>query len=229
MLPMRSATLLGALLLVPRPLRPPSDAPAPRGFTTESARAEREWEAKFQTIPDPDSLREYMRILSARPHHLGSPRDSANAAWLLGRFRSWGLDAGIETFQVLFPTPRERVVELVAPHRFSARLREPALPQDPTSSQQAEQLPTYNAYSPDGDVTAPLMFVNYGVPEDYVRLERLGVSVKGAIVIAKYGRSWRGIKPKVAAEHGAVGCLIYSDPEDDGYHAGDTYPAGPFR
>ena len=229
MLPMRSATLLGALLLVPRPLLPPPDAPAPRGFTTESARAEREWEAKFQTIPDPDSLREYMRILSARPHHLSSPRDSTNAAWLLGRFRSWGLDARIETFQVLFPTPLERVVELVAPHRFSARLREPALPQDPTSGQQAEQLPTYNAYSPDGDVTAPLVFVNYGVPEDYVRLERLGVSVKGAIVIAKYGRSWRGIKPKVAAEHGAVGCLIYSDPADDGYHAGDTYPRGPYR
>ena len=130
---------------------------------------------------------------------------------------------------MLFPTPRERVVELVAPQRFAAALREPPVKQDPTSGQQAEQLPTYNAYSPDGDVTAPLVFVNYGIPEDYDRLERLGVSVKGAIVIAKYGRSWRGIKPKLAAEHGAVGCLIYSDPEDDGYHAGDTYPAGPFR
>jgi N-acetylated-alpha-linked acidic dipeptidase len=170
-----------------------------------------------------------MRVLSARPHHLGSARDSANAAWLLERFRSWGLDAHIETFQVLFPTPRERVVELVGPTRFTARLREPALKEDPTSGQQAEQLPTYNAYSADGDVTAPLVFVNYGIPEDYDRLERLGVSVKGAIVIAKYGRSWRGIKPKLAAEHGAVGCLIYSDPGDDGYHAGDTYPAGPFR
>jgi N-acetylated-alpha-linked acidic dipeptidase len=231
MLPLRSAALVGAMLLVTRPLPPasPTDAPAPRGFTSESARVERQWEARFQAIPDPDSLREYMRLLSARPHHLGSPRDSANAAWILARFHSWGLDARIETFQVLFPTPLERVVELVAPHRFSARLREPALPQDPTSRQQAEQLPTYNAYSPDGDVTAPLVFVNYGVPEDYVRLERLGVSVKGAIVIAKYGRSWRGIKPKVAAEHGAVGCLIYSDPADDGYHAGDTYPTGPYR
>ena len=146
-----------------------------------------------------------------------------------GPVRGWGLDAEIETFHVLFPTPRERVVELVAPKRFTARLREPAVKQDPTSGQQAEQLPTYNAFSPDGDVTAPLVFVNYGVPEDYERLERLGVSVKGAIVIAKYGRSWRGIKPKVAAEHGAVGCLIYSDPADDGYHKGDTYPEGPFR
>ncbi|HKT60912.1 MAG TPA: transferrin receptor-like dimerization domain-containing protein [Gemmatimonadales bacterium] len=223
-----SARPLLVVALMLAPLGRSDDAPI-RGFTAASARAEREWERKFATVPNPDSLREYMRYLSARPHHLSSPRDSANAAWLLGRLRGWGLDAHIETFTVLFPTPRERVVELVAPARFKARLQEPAVKQDPTSSQQSEQLPTYNAYSPDGDVTAPLVFVNYGLPEDYVRLERLGVSVKGAIVIAKYGRSWRGIKPKVAAEHGAVGCLIYSDPEDDGYHAGDVYPQGPFR
>jgi N-acetylated-alpha-linked acidic dipeptidase len=170
-----------------------------------------------------------MRELTARPHHLGSARDSANAVWLRDRLRGWGLSAEIETFHVLFPTPRERVVALVAPRRFTAGLREPPVAADPSSSQSAEQLPTYNAYSPDGDVTAPLVFVNYGLPEDYDRLARLGVSVKGAIVIAKYGRSWRGIKPKVAAEHGAVGCLIYSDPDDAGYHAGDTYPEGPFR
>ena len=227
MLPLRSALVLAALVLAPRSL-PPSDAPI-RGFLPASVRAQRDWETKFQALPDPDSLREYMRVLSARPHHLGSAGDSVNAAWLLQRLTSWGLDARIETFHVLFPTPRERVVALVAPRRFTAALREPPLKADPTSAQQAEQLPTYNAYSPDGDVTAPLVFVNYGIPEDYARLERLGVSVKGAIVIAKYGRSWRGIKPKLAAEHGAVGCLIYSDPGDDGYHAGDTYPEGPFR
>ncbi len=223
----RSAIVLSALLLAPRIL-PPADGPI-RGFTPAASRVQREWEAKFQAIPDPDSLREDMRVLSARPHHLGSVRDSANAAWLLARFRSWGLDAHIETFHVLFPTPRERVVALVGPTRFTARLQEPELKEDPTSGQRAEQLPTYNAYSADGDVTAPLVYVNYGIPEDYDRLERLGVSVKGAIVIARYGRSWRGIKPKLAAEHGAVGCLIYSDPDDDGYHGGDTYPAGPYR
>jgi N-acetylated-alpha-linked acidic dipeptidase len=200
-----------------------------RGFSDEAARVERQWEAKFQAIPQPDSMREAMRILSAQPHHLGSARDSVNAAWILDRFKSWGLDAHIETFQVLFPTPKERVVELVAPQRFRAALREPPVKEEPSTSQQAEQLPTYNAYSVDGDVTAPLVFVNYGTPEDYDRLDRLGISVKGAIVIAKYGRSWRGIKPKVAAEHGAVGCLIYSDPAGDGYHAGDVYPKGPFR
>ncbi len=225
--PIRSAALLGALLLLPAHA-PPDTAPM-RGFTPASARVERGWEAKFQAIPSPDSLREFMRILSARPHHLGSARDSVNAAWILARFRAWGLDARIEVFEVLFPTPRERRVELLGPTRFVARLREPAVKQDPTSAQQSEQLPTYNAYSPDGDVTAPLVFVNYGLQSDYAQLERLGVSVKGAIVIAKYGRSWRGIKPKLAAEHGAVGCLIYSDPADDGYNVGDPYPAGPFR
>ncbi len=207
--------------------------PAPgddlRGFTAESAKAEREWETKFRAIPSPDSLRSYMRLLSARPHHVGSPYDKANAEWILAKFKSFGLDAQIETFDVLFPTPKERVVELVAPTRFVARLQEPAVAGDPTSSQQAEQLPTYNAYSVDGDVTAPLVYVNYGVPADYERLERLGISVKGAIVIARYFGSWRGIKPKVAAEHGAIGCIIYSDPRDDGYVRGDVYPQGPWR
>jgi N-acetylated-alpha-linked acidic dipeptidase len=206
-----------------------ADEPPIRGFSPQSAPAERQLETKFRAVPEPDSMREAMRFLSARPHHLGSARDSVNADWLLQRFRSWGWDAHIETFRVLFPTPVERVVELVAPNRFRATLREPAIRSDPSTNQQSEQLPTYNAYSIDGDVTAPLVFVNYGIPEDYERLKRMGISVKGAIVIAKYGRSWRGIKPKVAAEHGAVGCLIYSDPSDDGYHAGDVYPEGPFR
>ena len=215
---------LGALLgLAPSPI---GDL---RGFTAESAKAEREWETKFRAIPSPDSLREYMRRLSARPHHVGSPYDRDNAQWIQAKFKSFGLDAQIETFDVLFPTPKERVVELVAPTKFVARLQEPPVPGDPTSSQQAEQLPTYNAYSIDGDVTAPLVYVNFGVPADYERLERLGVSVKGAIVIARYFGSWRGIKPKVAAEHGAIGCLIYSDPKEDGYTHGDVYPQGPWR
>ena len=121
------------------------------------------------------------------------------------------------------------MVELLEPVKFTAKLQEPTVPGDPTSNQHAEQLPTYNAYSADGDVTAPLVYVNYGVPADYEQLERLGISVKGAIVIARYGQSWRGIKPKVAAEHGAMGCLIYSDPRDDGYYEGDVFPEGPFR
>ena len=199
------------------------------GYSDAAARAERDWEVKFRAIPDPANLRSYMRRLSAHPHHVGSPYDAENADWLLSRLKEWGFDAHIETFDVLFPTPKERSLELVEPTHFTAKLAEPTVAADPTSAQHAEQLPTYNAYSIDGDVTAPLVYVNFGVPDDYEMLERLGISVKGAIVIARYGGSWRGIKPKVAAEHGAVGCLIYSDPHEDGYFAGEVFPEGGLR
>ena len=187
------------------------------------------WDAKYRAIPDAKHIGDYMKRMSARPHHLGSSYDKDNAEWILAKFKEWGWDARIETFDALFPTPKERLVEMVAPTAFRLKLEEPAVPADPTSGQKAEQLPSFNAYSIDGDVTARLVFVNYGLPDDYDELERLGVSVKGAIVIAKYGRSWRGIKPKVAAEHGAVGCLIYSDPKDDGYYVDDIFPDGPTR
>lgn len=187
------------------------------------------WEQKFRQIPNPDSLRAYMKHITARPHHLGSDYDKENGEWILSKFKEWGLPAHIETFEVLFPTPKERLVELVAPTKFTAKLQEPAIAEDPTSSQLDQQLQTYNAYSADGDVTGKLVFVNYGIPSDYEYLERLGVSVSGKIVIARYGGSWRGIKPKVAAEHGAVGCLIYSDPRGDGYFEGDEYPEGAWR
>ena len=199
------------------------------GYSPRSSQAQRDWEAKFRAIPDPANLREYMRRLSARPHHVGSAYDKENAEWILERFKEWGLDAHIETFQVLFPTPKVRVLEMLEPTKFTAKLDEPGLAIDPTSNQKSEQLPTYNAYSIDGDVTAPLVFVNYGLPEDYEKLDRLGVSVKGAIVIAKYYHSWRGVKPKVAAEHGAIGCLIYSEPRDDGYGRDNVFPKGPMR
>ena len=199
------------------------------GYLPQSAQTERDWETKFRSLPDSSLQREYMRRLSARPHHVGSAYDKDNAEWILSKFKEWGLDAHIETFNVLFPTPKERIVEMVAPTQFRAKLEEPALAVDPTSNQKSEQLPTYNAYSADGDVTAPLVFVNYGVVKDYEELERLGVSVKGAIVIAKYGNSWRGVKPKLAYEHGAIGCLIYSDPRDDGYFVEPTFPDGPMR
>src|SRR5919201_4931957 len=199
------------------------------GYSASSSRTERDWETKFRDIPSPQNFRDYMQRLSARPHHVGSPYDKDNAEWILSKFKEWGLDAKIETFDVLFPTPKARVVELLEPKKFVARLQEPALQVDPTSNQQAEQLPIYNEYSADGDVTAPLVYVNYGVPEDYEQLQRIGVSVKGAMVIARYFHSWRGIKPKVAAEHGAVGCIIYSDPHEDGYFNGDVFPKGPMR
>jgi len=199
------------------------------GYSTQSSSQERDWEKKFQEGVVANNLRESMRRLSARPHHVGSPYDKDNAEWLLAKFKEYGFDARIEAFQVLFPTPRERIVELVSPTTFKAKLQEPALAVDPTSNQTGEQLPTYNAYSIDGDVTAPLVYVNYGMREDYEKLDRMGISVKGAIVIARYGNGWRGIKPKVAGEHGAIGCIIYSDPKDDGYFNGDDYPGGGWR
>jgi N-acetylated-alpha-linked acidic dipeptidase len=204
--------------------------PAPlRGFTVQSSQQERQWEDKFRALPEPRRMRDMMQRLAARPHHVGTAFGKQNAEWLRDQFKTFGWDASIEEFDVLFPTPTSRVVELVAPTRYKAKLQEPTVPEDPTSGQHDEQLPTYNAYSIDGDVTGPLVFVNYGVPADYEELERRGISVKGAIVIAKYGGSWRGIKPKVAAEHGAIGCLIYSDPADDGYAAEDVFPKGPMR
>src|ERR1700757_991582 len=222
------AALICLIALLPLSAANPADE-ALYGFTSATSRAQRDWENKFRAIPDPKNLRDYMQRLSARPHHVGSPYDKDNAEWILSQFKSWGLDAQIETFTVLYPTPKSRKLELIGPKPYTAKLVEPAVAGDPTSSQQSEQLPTYNAYSIDGDVTAPLVYVNYGIPEDYEQLERMGVSVKGAIVIARYYHSWRGIKPKVAAEHGAVGCLIYSDPHEDGYVEGDTFPSGAWR
>ena len=200
-----------------------------RGFTAATATTQRDWESKFRAIPDPARLRSAMERLSARPHHVGSPYGKSNAEWLRDQFTAYGWDAKIEEYRVLFPTPKERRIELLEPTKFVAKLEEPVLPGDPSTSQRAEQLPTYNSYSGEGDVTAQLVYVNYGVPADYEELDRRGISVRGAIVIARYGGSWRGIKPKLAAEKGAVGCIIYSDPRDDGYAQGDVYPLGPFR
>jgi N-acetylated-alpha-linked acidic dipeptidase len=207
---------------------PDQDRPI-QGFSAIHSNSEREWEAKFRSLVLAENIRDYDKRLSARPHHVGSPYDKNNAEWILSKFKEWGYDAHIETFDVLFPTPKERILEMISPVPFKAKLRESPLSVDETSGQSAEQLPTYNAYSVDGDVTAPLVYVNDGSRNDYETLDRLGISVKGAIVIARYGEAWRGVKPKVAAEHGAIGCIIYSDPREDGYFQGLDYPNGGLR
>jgi len=199
------------------------------GFSADRSAQQKELEAKFDSYLKPDNLREWMKRLSARPHHVGSPHGKANAEFMESLFRSWGFETRIERFDILFPTPKTRLLEMTAPEKFTAKLAEPVLKEDSTSGQTSEQLPPYNAYSADGDVTGDLVFVNYGIPDDYDELEKLGIDVKGKIVIAKYGGSWRGIKPKVAAEKGAIGCIIYSDPRDDGYFQGDVYPKGAYR
>ena len=187
------------------------------------------WDEKFRAMTKAANIRASMQRLAARPHHVGSAYSKDNAEWMLAQFKAWGWDAQIERFDVLFPTPKERVLEMTEPTRFVAKLDEPVVAVDPTTGQKTEQLPSYNAYSIDGDVTAPLVYVNYGRVDDYEQLERLGISARGAIVIVRYGQIFRGVKAKIASEHGAVGCLIYSDPRDDGYFGGAVFPNGPMR
>lgn len=198
------------------------------GFPETSAPQQFALEKKFDASLSADNVGKTVKLLSSKPHNLGSPGGKDVADEILKKFQSYGWNAKLNVYHVLFPTPKTRLLEMTAPAKYKAVLREFPFKED-ASSGQPGQLPPYNAWSPDGDVTAPLVFVNYGLPADYEWLERLGVSVKGKIVIAKYGRSWRGIKPKIAQEHGAVGCIIYSDPADDGYTAGDVYPKGAFK
>src|ERR1035437_3464627 len=198
------------------------------GFTATSANEEKQLEARFDSGLSRENIGQNIKRLSAKPHAIGSPAGKENAEYILNLYKSWGWDAKIEIFHVLFPTPKTRVLEMISPTSYKALLKEPALKEDMTSGKQ-DQLPTYNAWSADGDVTGEVVFVNYGLPADYDELAKLGIDVKGKIVIAKYGRSWRGIKPKVAQEHGAIGCIIYSDPKDDGYVVGDVYPKGAFK
>ena len=199
------------------------------GFSASSANSQIDLERRFDANLKRDNLREWMKRLSARPHFVGSDYGKQNAEFMVSLFKSWGYEAEIERFDALFPTPKVRLLQMTAPTRFTAKLMEPPVAGDATSNQTKEQLPSYNAYSIDGDVTGDLVFVNYGVPADYEELEKRGIDVKGKIVIAKYGGSWRGIKPKVAAEKGAIGCLIYSDPKNDGFYQGDVYPKGAWR
>jgi N-acetylated-alpha-linked acidic dipeptidase len=199
------------------------------GFTPASAEAQAAIESRFDAALKAENLAAWNKRLSARPHHIGSAYNKENAEFIASQFRSWGYETEIERFDVLFPTPKSRLVEIISPEKFTMKLNEPAVPADATSAQQKEQLPTYNAYSIDGDVTAPVVYVNYGVPADYDELAERGIDVKGKIVLARYGGSWRGIKPKVAAEHGAVACIIYSDPKNDGFYQGDVYPKGAWR
>lgn len=198
------------------------------GFNEKNTETQISLESKFEKNLSAENIGATMKKLSAFPHHLGSPADKQNAEYILSLYKKWGWDAQIETFHVLFPTPKTRELEMISPTSYKAILKEPAYKEDPTSGQDG-QLPTYNAYSADGDVTGELVFVNYGLPDDYKVLDEMGISVKGKIVIAKYGHSWRGTKPKVAQEHGAIGCIIYSDPMDDGYFNGDVYPKGAFK
>ena len=195
---------------------------------TASAQDQKQLESSFDSHLSTENIGKTIKELTLKPHYLGSPASKEVAENLLAKFKSYGWDAELAVYNVLFPTPKVRLLEMTAPTKFKALLKEPAYKEDATSGH-PDQLPTYNAWSADGDVSAELVFVNFGLPEDYETLNKLGIDVKGKIVIARYGRSWRGIKPKVAQEHGAIGCIIYSDPMEDGYFQGDVYPKGSFK
>jgi len=207
-----------------------SDSPGPAmfGFTREQAQSESALERAFDAEIHAADLSAWMKTLSSEPNHVGSPHDKANAEFERDLLKQWGWDAQIEIFYPLYPTLKQHSLELVAPTRFVAALKEPAIPGDETSTR-TDGMGPYTAYGADGDVTADLVYVNYGMPDDYKELARRGVDVKGKIVIARYGASWRGLKPKLAQTHGAIGCIIYSDPQQDGFGQGDVYPKGGWR
>ena len=220
------AALLALVALAQRPVV--GQAPGLRGFTSDAVAAQRALEEKFRAVPDAARLRDYMKSMTAEPHVAGRPGSKKVAEYALAKFKEFGLNASIEEFEAYMPWPTERRLEMVGPTGHAMVIQEPPVPQDPDSTDQ-DQTPTYNAYSGDGDVTGEVVYVNYGMPADYEELAKAGVSVKGRIVLARYGAGWRGIKPKVAYEHGAIGCLIYSDPRDDGFFQGEVYPDGPYR
>jgi len=199
------------------------------GFGPEASRAELKLESEFEKQLSPENMDQWMKFMASEPHWVGTDHGDKIVKWMEKQFRSWGYDTRIDTYHVLFPYPKVRLLEMTAPTRFTASLKAMAVEGDPYTAQGDKLLPSYNAFSRDGDVEAELVFVNYGVPKDYEELEKMGIDVKGKIVIAKYYGSWRGIKPKLAAEKGAIGCIIYSDPKDDGYFQGDVYPQGPYK
>jgi N-acetylated-alpha-linked acidic dipeptidase len=232
-------TLLSPLLSFSLLVQAQSPAPAPaaatsappstiRGFPPDQQSAQRALEKKAREMAQPERIRTYMERMSAEPHHSGSPGSKAVAEYASALLKEWGLDSRIETFEAMLPYPTGRLLEMTGPTSYRAKLQEPVIPEDKDSGD-VGQIPTYNAYSAAGDVTGQLVYVNYGNREDYEFLKKSGIDVRGKIVLARYGNGFRGVKPKIAAEYGAIGCLIYSDPKDDGYYRGDVYPKGPFR
>ena len=199
------------------------------GFDTQGSKLQYALEKEFDSKINAEEMDEWLKLFSSKPHHVGSPANKEVVKFVADLFESWGYQVEIEEYKILLPTPETRELTLMEPEIFHASLSEDSLNEDPSTFVRDNLLPPYNAFSTDGNVEGELVFVNYGIPEDYDLLERYGIDVAGKIAIAKYGKSWRGIKPKLAGENGAIGTIIYSDPADDGYGAGDVYPKGPFK
>ncbi|HWQ02884.1 MAG TPA: M28 family metallopeptidase, partial [Candidatus Nitrosotenuis sp.] len=203
-------------------------APAIRGFAPERVAAQRALEEILQRIPSAESAENHLRFLTSEPHMAGTEGSRRVAEYIRDKFRSYGLDVELKTYRVWLPQPKEVSLELIAPERKNLGTQEEPLDGDKDTSH-PEIVRGFNGYSASGEVKAPVVYVNYGLPEDYKRLRELGVNPEGKIALARYGRSFRGVKARVAEENKAVGLIIYSDPADDGYVAGDIYPKGPYR
>src|SRR5258706_5348682 len=199
------------------------------GFAPKPSDNQRRLEDQFRAVPSAANAREELRRLTAEAHLAGSPEDYATAIYVRDQMRSFGLAADMREYQVLLPSPRTpSIVELVAPRHERLQVREDVVPEDPSSASK-KIVPLFNGYGASGDITAPLVYVNYGLPNDYEDLRKAGVEVQGKIAISRYGNSFRGVKAQVAADTGAIGLIIYLDPADDGFTQGEVYPKGPWR
>ena len=199
-----------------------------RGFTSTNSISQKKYEEAFKQLTSPETCRQELRRLTEEPHLAGTENSYKIAQYLHSRYQEYGLDAQIYEYEVYLPYPIEVRVEMIAPTHYLAVGKEDSWAWD-KDSYETNIVAGYNAYSPDGDVTADLVYVNRGLPDDYRKLSEMGISVESKIAIARYGGSYRGVKAKIAGEQGAVGLIIYSDPVDDGYMKGDVYPRGPWR
>lgn len=197
------------------------------GYSAAGAAAERAIESDAVARPRAERARAYSSALSAESHVAGSPAQERSRDYVIQQMRAMGLETEVRAYRVFLPYPTSVTVWRTAPTEKRLDLVEPPIADDPGSSM--AQYPTVNGYSGVGDVTGDVVYVNYGLIEDYARLDSIGVSVRGRIAVARYGRSFRGIKAREAERHGALGLLIYSDPQGDGYVRGDVYPDGPMR
>ena len=199
-----------------------------QSYSLPFGETEAKLEADFQKIPNAQQAESHVKAITASPHMAGTEGSHKVAEWLREQYEGYGFDAKIVTYSAWMPQPKEIKLELVEPEKKALGTQEQPFAED-KDSQNKQLMPAFNAYSASGDVTAPVVYVNYGTQDDYKQLDAMGVDVAGKIVLARYGKSYRGIKAKIAEERKAVGVLIYSDPYDDGYDAGDVFPKGPWR
>jgi N-acetylated-alpha-linked acidic dipeptidase len=224
-----SSVVLLSFLMSSAAGAPESSTAAQSIFGFRDSAPETATEARFLAVPDPKLAEEHLRTLTKSPHMAGTPEDKATADYVAQKFRDAGLDTEIVEYKVWINYPSEISVDLTAP--AGVEMHGPTrehVDGDPYEDDPRVVMP-FNSMSPSGDVEADVVYANYGTPEDFEKLEKLKIDVRGKIVLVRYGQNFRGVKAFVAQEHGAAGVIIYSDPFDDGWRRGDKYPDGPWR